>query len=297
MIFKEEFYTNCKNLCTYFEKIFEQDTSRLAHSIILYGLNSELNYQLALELARLLNCKEEKSSDCQCINCKWIRSNSHPSVKTYSNLEEKANSKESKAIITIAQILQLRDELLISSDDKRVYIICAAENADGNESFNHLPLNSKILAQEPSNALLKSIEEPPKNTYFIFLTKDKNDLLPTIISRSQAFYVHSQNVESDEIEGIDEVFKYYPYNDFASASEFLNRLQNWQSKNDLTLERSLDYAQKYLKKLLISNINNVYFTNKITKNIRDFEDSKKKLRFNFNELPVLENLMYTIYKD
>ena len=45
--------------CTYFEKIFEQDTLRLAHSIILYGLDSEFNYQFALELARLLNDDNE----------------------------------------------------------------------------------------------------------------------------------------------------------------------------------------------------------------------------------------------
>lgn len=297
MIFKEEFYTNCKNLCTYFEKIFEQDTSRLAHSIILYGLNSELNYEFAIELARLLNCQENKSADCQCLSCKWARANKHPSIKTYSNLESKAKSDESKLTITMAQISQLRDELLTSTDDKRVYILCAAENGEDKDTYTHLPLNSKILAQEPSNALLKSIEEPPKNTYFIFLTKDKNDLLPTIISRSQAFYIHSLMPELEKIDGLENVFKYYPYNDFVSTNDFLKRLQNWQNEHNLSLEKTLDYAQNYLETLLKANINNVYLTNKITKNICDFEDGKKKLRFKFNDQPVWENLLYTIYKD
>ena len=58
-----------------------------------------------------------------------------------------------------------------------------------------------------------------------------------------------------------------------------------------------DYAQNYLMDTIRANIENVCCTNKATKNIRDFEDAKKKLKFNFNELPVWENLLYTIYKD
>ena len=34
---------------------------------------------------------------------------------------------------------------------------------------------------------MKSIEEPPKRTTFIFLTKSKEEILPTIVSRSQCF--------------------------------------------------------------------------------------------------------------
>lgn len=289
MIFREEFYTNCKNLCTYFEKIFEQDTLRLAHSIILYGLDSEFNYQFALELARLLNCKEDRAFDCQCLSCKWTRANEHPSVKTYSNLESGNN-------ITRDQITELREELLTSSDDKRIYIFCGEEQVD-EDKYIHFPLDSKILKQEAANALLKSIEEPPRNTHFIFLTKDKNDLLPTIISRSQAFYVNAPKRELNKIDGLENVFKYYPYNDFVSTNDFIKRLQNWQNDNNLSLDVTLDYAQNYLEDLLKANIDNVYLTNKIIKNIRDFEDGKKKLRFNFHDKPVWENLLYTFYKD
>ena len=154
-----------------FEKIFEYDTSRLAHSIILYGLNSQLSYEFALELARILNCTGDKSANCACWNCQNINSNQHPSVKTYSNLNNKTTSKESQNVITIEQIHQLCGEIAVSSEYKRVYIICGEEkNSDDN--YSCLPLTTDILKGESANALLKSIEEPPKNTYFIFITKE-----------------------------------------------------------------------------------------------------------------------------
>ena len=175
-------------------------------------------------------------------------------------------------------------------------ISCGEEEVEENK-YIHFPLDSKILKQEAANALLKSIEEPPRNTHFIFLTKDKNDLLPTIISRSQAFYVNAPKQELNKIDGLENVFKYYPYNDFVSTNDFIKRLQNWQNDNNLSLDVTLDYAQNYLEDLLKANIDNVYLTNKITKNIRDFEDGKKKLKFNFHDKPVWENLLYTFYKD
>src|SRR5690625_7674735 len=38
-----------------------------------------------------------------------------------------------------------------------------------------------------SNRMLKILEEPTDNTYFILVSYDKNQLLPTILSRMQQF--------------------------------------------------------------------------------------------------------------
>ncbi len=45
-----------------------------------------------------------------------------------------------------------------------------------------------MLSSAAFNALLKTLEEPPKNTVFILATTDPQRLLPTIISRCQHFY-------------------------------------------------------------------------------------------------------------
>ena len=47
--------------------------------------------------------------------------------------------------------------------------------------------NGKHLSIESQNTLLKTLEEPPANTFIIIAIEDKNVLLPTILSRSLIF--------------------------------------------------------------------------------------------------------------
>lgn len=300
MIFSQELLQNCENLCNYFEKTLKYGVSRLSRSIVLYGMDAKLNYKLALEIARALNCSNDMSVDCDCLNCRWIRENQHPAVKTYSNLENKTKSDESKNKIVVAQIAQLRDELVISSDYKRVYILCGAveeKNENGENIIVCAPLTPQILEQESSNAFLKSIEEPPKDTYFIFITRDKNDLLPTILSRSQSFYVHSKEEQLPEITGLEDAFKNYPCQNYSDAKEFIDSLSQWQVHNKLDMQTVVKYVQNYLKNILKENLDNKFVTNTITSDIMKFEDARKKSQAKYKDGIIWENLTYTIYKD
>ena len=68
--------------------------------------------------------------------------------------------------LKIEDVAFIKQKAYIADRDKKVIIIAA-------EKFN-------IYAQ---NALLKLIEEPPKNVEFIIVTKSKYSLLDTILSR------------------------------------------------------------------------------------------------------------------
>ena len=46
------------------------------------------------------------------------------------------------------------------------------------------------------NALLKILEEPPKNLTFILLTTNRNALLPTILSRLRPYYFKKERKKS-----------------------------------------------------------------------------------------------------
>src|SRR5579883_1219107 len=49
-----------------------------------------------------------------------------------------------------------------------------------------------------SNALLKTLEEPPPATWFILLSGDKSALLPTILSRCRMFYFADATLDKEE---------------------------------------------------------------------------------------------------
>ena len=79
--------TKYEYLSNFFKTAIEQN--KLFHSIILHGNNIYMQYAMALELARQLNCTGDKSEDCQCSNCRWIRENHHPAVMTVSKINNK----------------------------------------------------------------------------------------------------------------------------------------------------------------------------------------------------------------
>ena len=67
-----------------------------------------------------------------------------------------------------------------------------------NKVFIIDPANALSLGG--SNALLKTLEEPTRDTTFILLTRSPDLLLPTIRSRSQAIYVGGEEPRDAELE-------------------------------------------------------------------------------------------------
>ena len=71
------------------------------------------------------------------------------------------------------------------------YNICPDEDW----CLNHI--NQKTFNPSVPNVLLKSVEEPPLRTTFVFLTKNRADLLNTIVSRSQCFKLPTAQPKQD----------------------------------------------------------------------------------------------------
>ena len=146
------------------------DTARrgeLHHAIILHGPSPGLLRDLAVRLAKTLNCLGGSTSD-DCLSCQRIDRRTHPDVHF---IEAAADKK----LISIEQIRDIVSEASLRPYEGRnkVFVI---DPADG-------------LSVSGSNSLLKTLEEPARDTNFILLTRSPDLLLPTIKSRSQHMYV------------------------------------------------------------------------------------------------------------
>ena len=155
-------------LIEYFESGINNPDKNIAHCILLYGNDLNAQYEVALEAARMLNCKGSHTPDCDCLNCRWIRENNHPEVRTISKVDNKPSDDDAKTVISIAQARMIKNDLLITSEYHRVLIFCDKEK-DGSIA----PLNMINFPEAAANALLKTFEEPPSGTTFFFLTRDK----------------------------------------------------------------------------------------------------------------------------
>lgn len=274
-------------LIEYFEKGIENPNRNIAHCILLYGTDIKVQYDLALEVARMLNCKEGGAPECQCLNCRWIRDNTHPEVRTISKVDNKPADDDSKTVISITQARNIKNDLLVSSDYHRVLIFC-----DKDKDGNVLGLN-RVNFQEPTaNALLKTFEEPPSRTTFFFLTKDKSDMITTVVSRAQSFFVPSKLPESRDFSIVKEALSDYLEIERSQVLEFNDRIFALTKENDAT--EVLTQMQNYFYEMLSENYENRLLRIRLLKDLKSIEKAKAELRVNMNVQTVFETLSFSM---
>jgi hypothetical protein len=139
----------------------------LHHAVILYGPSATALRELGLRVAQTLNCTNGSTGD-DCSSCSRIARGTHPDV----HLIEVASDRK---MISVEQIRNLLASASLRPYEGRnkVFVIDGADT----------------LSPGGSNALLKTLEEPTRDTHFVLLTRSADLLLPTIRSRSQSIYV------------------------------------------------------------------------------------------------------------
>lgn len=281
---KYQFLTN------YFEAGIKNPNRSIAQSILFYGQDISTQYEFATEIARLLNCKEGKSQDCECLNCKWIRNKEHPEVLTISKIDNKPSDDDSKTVISVAQARMIKNLLLNTSDYHRVFIFCDAK-MDG-EQWIPLGLNIDNMPDVTINALLKTIEEPPANTTFFFLTVDKNDLIETIISRSQSFFVPSYKFDGREYSHVQELMEDYLN---LEPKDFLDLAQNlFMVSKEQGNDKIFEEIQNFLLALLKSNLENPNLKNRILKDLKAVKQAKEMVKNHIYPQLALEEMALNI---
>jgi len=140
---------------------------RVSHAYLFYGTRGVGKTTLARLLAKAVNCQNRKEGEyepCnQCISCREINEGNALDL-----IEIDAASNRG-----IDEIRSLKEEINVVPvrSKYKVYIIDEAHQ----------------LTKEASNALLKTLEEPPLHAIFILCTTEFHKILPTIASRCQRF--------------------------------------------------------------------------------------------------------------
>lgn len=278
-------------LINYFNEGIKNKCYSNFQSLQFYGSDIEAQYKLALHLAKLLNCTGDFDvENCNCQNCRWIDEQTHPAVMTISKFDNKPSDDTSSTVISLKQAHFVRNSLTNTSDYHRVFIFCDRAEKDG----EILSLNRFVFQEAPVNALLKTIEEPPEKTTFIFLTRDKNDVLETIQSRCMSFFVPAFEDVSYDYDLIKDVFEGYLEFNRQDAFDIANEL-NELAKNS-SIEKVLIAMQNYVLNLMKSNLENKQLTVLLRENLSDIEFAKKEVKIGLNSQNVLEDLCLKLIK-
>jgi len=138
---------------------------RLSHAYLFSGPRGVGKTSTARILAKSFNCKNNQSGEpCnECVNCEEITNGSNLDVLEIDGASNRG----------VDEIRNLREVVKYPPINSNFKIIIIDE--------------IHMLTQIAFNALLKTLEEPPKHVKFIFATTEPNKILQTIISRCQRY--------------------------------------------------------------------------------------------------------------
>jgi len=148
---------------------------RVAHAYLFTGPRGTGKTTTARILAKALNCENRGSDGSPCNVC-----SSCVAITEGSSLD----------------VLELDAASHNSVDDIRdikVSVTTVASSATSNRVF--VLDEAHMLSKAAGNALLKTLEEPPRHVYFVLATTEPYKLLDTIRSRSQRFDFHPVPIE------------------------------------------------------------------------------------------------------
>ncbi len=266
--------------------------------LLLEGGSEDERQSMALWWAALQHCKNNEENPCGvCSDCLHVGARIHSDILSYDGRISNTADAESPGPVrafTMDNVRELKKKLRDStrSEGKRVVII---------EGIG-------VSRNNAANALLKVLEEPSASSIFVLLTPLREQILPTLISRS---WVATLPWTSPYI--VQESLR--PWEE--SLAVFLQRGQGlWQvtsTKNAITLEiaaqiislcqkrlvTSLDSGQNQNSKSSLTSCFSALSAEKRLNLSQKLDQAQRLLHYNVTPVRVIENLaahMWLIYR-
>ena len=265
-----------KEILSAFEKEVKQN--KISASYLFYGDKRVDLLFYALEFSKMVMTKNIEDEEEKKSIEKKIENLQHSDIEVINRKNEN---------IKIDEVRELIYDAIESaySSPKKIFILCGIEN----------------LRKESSNALLKILEEPPKDVYFILLARSLN-IISTIKSRTIKF--HLEGASNEELGVSKEIYYFFDGNE--------NNIKRYK-ENGIPLEEYEDGINSYEDALSNIKAMKEYAKNEMENNENSSSDASfleiiinynrsieyivKKIRFfNIEEVYMLVNEIETEFK-
>jgi DNA polymerase-3 subunit delta' len=178
----------------------------VAHAHLFSGSEGVGKDATAIEFARALNCQVNNVDPCgTCASCRKIDLLQHPNLDFVFALpvgKNEAAGDDPVASLSEDQVASIKEQLRLKAENPYHRMLVSKANFIKINSVRNLRREASLSAfeggkrvfvisnaeemnAEASNSLLKTLEEPSSDSVFILTTAQKEQLLPTIVSRCQ----------------------------------------------------------------------------------------------------------------
>ncbi len=223
-----------------------------SHAMLFSGKEGIGKFLTAKMFAKYIFC-DTKKENCTCKNCMKIDHNNHPDLHILI---------PEKNMIKNDQIIKLQEFLMIKSHDTDSKIVIIDD--------------AHLMNERSQNRLLKTLEEPPENSYIILISDNKDSLLQTVLSRCMT--IQFNDLSEDDIK------LYLDNHNINTNLDEVSKLADGSIKKATDISKDDDYLDKYFKvRELIDNIVNKR-EDLIIKNIDLFSDKE-------SIFPILDNMI------
>ncbi|MDQ8052602.1 MAG: hypothetical protein REI78_06230 [Pedobacter sp.] len=190
--------------------------NRVSHAQLFLSPEGSGALPIAIAYAQYINCSNRSDLDScgECASCRKYEKYIHPDLHFSYPFFASASVKIATDVLEEWRNLLLSDPYFdleiwrsrLNADNKQANInIAECHDVIKKLSFKAFEAETKVLIMwlpefldREGNALLKIIEEPPANTLFILVAQNQEQILPTILSRTQL--VKIPKLTDDQIE-------------------------------------------------------------------------------------------------
>lgn len=151
----------------------DQRLDALRQAYLLFGPQQVGKRTLAQVFARAALCTDAEQRPCgRCRACHLVGRANHPDLRIIQPVDKTGAVDRRGGMLRVEQAAEIIHDVALRPMEGRYKVFLIQDMQTANDSF--------------ANKLLKTLEEPPSYALFCLTALDRNDLLPTIVSRCQS---------------------------------------------------------------------------------------------------------------